>query len=196
AFLDLTGPSEIKGVWKDSTTLPCAYKPVKEFVQETVTWTVEHDQSSGTVFRRDGSGDHVLLAEYRDRVSIPTDSPGNVSLHIQNLEVSDRGVYTCQVTWKAHNNSLIARDITTEVEVVKVAATKPVIRAGELGLTVPAGASTSLSCVASGSPPISYRWFRSGPGGKAQLLSRQAELAWDNLRPSDTGTYYCEAENR
>lgn len=50
--------------------------------------------------------------------------------------------------------------------------------------------------MASGSPPISYRWFRGAPGGKALLLSRQAELAWDSLRPSDTGKYYCEAENR
>ncbi|KAM6381168.1 V-set and immunoglobulin domain-containing protein 4-like isoform 2-T3 [Pluvialis apricaria] len=196
AFLDLTGPSEIKGVWKGSTILPCAYVPVKHFVQQTLTWTVVHDQSSGTIFRRDGSGDHVLLAEYRDRVSVLKDAPGNVSLYILNLEVSDRGTYTCHVTWKASNNSLIAKQITTKVEVVKVAATKPVVRAGELGLTVPAGARTSLTCVASGSPPISYRWFRGTPGGKAQLLSSQAELAWDSVRPSDAGKYYCEAENR
>ncbi|KAK4810120.1 hypothetical protein QYF61_009515 [Mycteria americana] len=196
ALLDLTGLNEIKGVWKGSTTLPCAYVPVKDFVQQTLMWTVVHDQSSGTVFRRDGSGDHILLSEYRGRVSVLKDAPGNVSLHILNLEISDRGAYTCQVTWRASNNSLIAKDITTKVEVVKVAATKPVIRASEPGLTFPAGAGTSLTCVASGSPPISYRWFRSTPGGKALLLSSQAELAWDSLRPSDTGKYYCEAENR
>lgn len=77
-----------------------------------------------------------------------------------------------------------------------MAATKPIIRAGKLGLTVPTGARTSLTCVASGSPPISYRWFRGTPGQKALLLSRQAELVWDSLQPSDTGKYYCEAENR
>ncbi|KAF1400011.1 V-set and immunoglobulin domain-containing protein 4, partial [Spheniscus humboldti] len=196
AFLDLIGPNEINGIWKGSTTLPCAYVPVKDFVQQILMWSVVHDQSSGTVFRRDGSGDHVLLSEYRGRVSVLKDTPGNVSLHILNLEVSDRGTYTCQVTWRASNNSLIAKEITIKVEVVKVPVTKPIIRAGELGLTVPAGARTSLTCVASGSPPISYRWFRSGPGGKALLLSSQAELAWDSLRPSDTGKYYCEAENR
>ncbi|KAM6057426.1 V-set and immunoglobulin domain-containing protein 4-like isoform 1-T2 [Theristicus caerulescens] len=196
AFLDLTGPSEITGMWKGPTTLPCIYVPVKGFVQQMLTWTVVRGQSSGTIFRRDGSGDHILLSEYRDRVSILKDNPGNVSLHILSLEVSDRGTYTCQVTWSGSNNSLTAREITTKVEVVKVAATKPIIRAGELGLTVPAGASTSLTCVASGSPPISYRWFRSTPGGKALLLSSQAELAWDSLQPSDAGEYYCEAENR
>uniref|UniRef100_A0A8C8B3X0 Ig-like domain-containing protein n=1 Tax=Otus sunia TaxID=257818 RepID=A0A8C8B3X0_9STRI len=100
AFLDLTGPSEIKGVWKGSTTLPCAYVPVEDVVQQTLRWTVVHDQSSGTVFWRDASGDHVLLSEYRGRVSVPKDTPGNVSLHILNLEISDRGTYACQVTWR------------------------------------------------------------------------------------------------
>lgn len=61
---------------------------------------------------------------------------------------------------------------------------------------MPAGARTSLTCVARGSPPISYRWFRAVPGGTALPLSSQAELTWDSLRPSDAGTYYCEAENR
>ncbi|XP_075576828.1 V-set and immunoglobulin domain-containing protein 4 isoform X2 [Pelecanus crispus] len=196
AFLNLTGPSEIKGVWKGSTTLPCVYVPVKGFVQQMLTWAVVHGQSSGTIFRRDGSGDHVLLSEYRGRVSVPKNAPGNASLHILNLEVSDRGTYACRVTWRGSNNSLISKEISTEVKVVKVAVTKPVIRAGEQGLTVPAGARTSLTCEASGSPPISYRWFRSVPGGKALLLSSQAELAWDSLQPSDSGKYYCEAENR
>ncbi|KAM7042960.1 V-set and immunoglobulin domain-containing protein 4-like isoform 2-T2 [Acridotheres tristis] len=196
AFLELSGPSEIKGVWKDSITLPCTYVPVEDLVQQTLTWTVVHDKGSGTFFRRDSSGDHVLLSEYRDRVSISKDAPGNVSLLIMSLEISDRGTYTCQVTWRDSNNSLIAKEIATNLEVVKVAATKPIIRAGEPGLTLPAGASTSLTCEASGSPPISYRWFRSDPAGTAELLSSGAELAWPSLRPSDSGTYFCEAENR
>ncbi|NXV15766.1 VSIG4 protein, partial [Cepphus grylle] len=120
AFLDLTGPIEIEGMWKASTILPCVYVPVEDFVQQTLMWIVVHDQSSGTIFRRDSSGDHILLSEYRDRVSVPKDAPGNVSLHILNLEVSDRGTYTCQVIWRASNNSLITKEIATKVEVVKV----------------------------------------------------------------------------
>ncbi|XP_035181623.1 V-set and immunoglobulin domain-containing protein 4-like [Oxyura jamaicensis] len=196
ALLDLTGPSEMEGIWKGSAVLPCTYVPGEDFMQHTLTWSVVHDQSSGAVFRRDASGDHVLLSEYRDRVEVPKNLPGNVSLHILKLEISDRGTYTCHVTWTASNNSLIAKEISTKVEVVKVPATKPTIRAGALGLMVPVGARTSLTCVAHGSPPISYRWFRAVPGGTALLLSSQAELTWDSLRPSDAGTYYCEAENR
>ncbi|KFO09885.1 V-set and immunoglobulin domain-containing protein 4, partial [Balearica regulorum gibbericeps] len=119
AFLVLTGPNQIKGIWRGSTTLPCAYTPVEDFVQQTLTWSVVHDQSSGTIFRRDDSGDHTLLSEYRGRVSIPKEVSGNVSLHILNLEVSDRGAYTCQVTWRASNNSLVTKEMTTKLEVVK-----------------------------------------------------------------------------
>ncbi|XP_052669546.1 V-set and immunoglobulin domain-containing protein 4-like [Harpia harpyja] len=196
ALLDLSGVQEIKGTWMRSTTLPCTYMPSEGFTQQTLIWSMERDYGTSTIFRRDDSGDHVLLSQFRDRVSVPKHSPGDASLLIENLEIPDSGHYTCQVIWRSKNNSLITKEVTTTVKVVKVAATKPVIRASEPGLTFPAGARASLTCVANGSPPISYRWFRSVPGGKALLLSSQAELAWDSLQPSDTGKYYCEAENR
>ncbi|NWI87315.1 VSIG4 protein, partial [Pitta sordida] len=196
ALLDLSGVHQVEGTWKGSITLPCTYVPSEGFTEQTLSWHVERDSTTSTVLRRDDSGDHILLSKFRDRVSVPKHSPGNVSLLIENLEMPDSGHYTCQVIWRSTNNSLIIREVTTTVKVVKVAATKPSIRAGELGLTVPAGASTSLTCEASGSPPISYRWFRSTLQGEPQFLSREAKLAWDRLQPSDSGTYFCEAANK
>ncbi|XP_071614239.1 V-set and immunoglobulin domain-containing protein 4 isoform X1 [Heliangelus exortis] len=196
ALLDLYGLHEIKGTWMGSATLPCTYVPLEGFTQQMLTWSIERDYSTATIFRRDDSGDHVLLSQFRNRVSIPKHSPGDISLLIDNLEIPDSGHYTCQVIWRSENNSLIKKEMTTMVKVVKVPVTKPIIRAGELGLTVPAGARTSLTCVASGSPPIRYRWFRGAPGETALPLGSQAELVWDSLQPSDTGTYFCQAENR
>ncbi|XP_063279288.1 V-set and immunoglobulin domain-containing protein 4-like isoform X2 [Prinia subflava] len=196
ALPDLSGVHQVTGTWMGSTTVPCTYVSSEGFTQQTLSWSVERDSSISTIFRRDGSGDHILLAKFRGRVSVPKNSPGDASLLIENLEMPDNGHYTCQVIWRSRDNSLITREVTTTVKVVKVAATKPIIRAGEPGLTLPAGASTSLTCEARGSPPISYRWFRSAPAGRAELLSTAAELAWPSLRPSDSGTYFCEAENR
>ncbi|NXL84250.1 VSIG4 protein, partial [Alectura lathami] len=196
AVLDLVGPSTVEGMWKGSAILPCSYVPMEGFTQQALAWSAVHDQSSGTVFRRDASGDHILLADYRGRVEVPRDTPGNVSLHILELEISDRGTYTCQVTWKARNNSLIAKDISTRVEVVKVPVTKPTIRAGAQGLAVLAGSRASLTCEARGSPPISYSWFLAAPGGPGRLLGSEAELVWGSVSPSDAGTYYCEVRNR
>ncbi|NXC13290.1 VSIG4 protein, partial [Corythaeola cristata] len=196
ALLDLSGVHQVNGTWMGSTTLPCTYVPSEGFTQQTLSWSMERDYSTSTIFRRDDSGDHILLSRFRDRVSVPKNSPGDASLLIENLEIPDSGHYTCQVTWRSKNNNLITKEVTTMVKVVKVAATKPVIRAGEPGLAVPAGASASLTCVAGGSPPISYRWFRGTPGGRAVPLGSGAELAWRSLRPSDSGTYYCEAQGR
>ncbi|NXK64755.1 VSIG4 protein, partial [Sylvietta virens] len=195
ALLDLSGVHQVTGTWMGSTTVLCTYVPSEGFTQQMLTWSVERDSSSSTIFRRDDSGDHILLSKFRGRVSVPKNSPGNASLFIENLEMPDSGHYTCQVIWRSTDNSLITREVTTTVKVVKVAATKPIIRAGDLGLTVPAGASTSLTCEASGSPPINYRWFRGAPAAEAVLLSSGAELAWPSLRPSDSGTYFCDAQN-
>ncbi|NXO44382.1 VSIG4 protein, partial [Locustella ochotensis] len=172
ALLDLSGVHQVTGTWMGSTTVPCTYVPSEDFTQQTLSWSLERDSSISTIFRRDDSGDHIMLSKFRGRVSVPKNSPGNASLLIENLEMPDSGHYTCQVIWRSTDNSFITREVTTTVEVVKVAATKPIIRAGELGLTVPAGANTSLTCEASGSPPISYRWFRGAPAGRAVLLSR------------------------
>ncbi|XP_053896583.1 V-set and immunoglobulin domain-containing protein 4-like [Malaclemys terrapin pileata] len=196
AILELTGTHDIEGTWKSSLTLPCVYVPSQDFVQQTVIWTLDRDQNLATVFRRDSSGDHIMLSLYRGRVSVPKYRPGDVSLEIEKLEITDRGHYTCKVTWRAQNNSLLTKERTTTVKVVKVAVTKPIIRPGNLGFTVPKGARTSLTCSANGSPPIIYRWFKGEPGGNAVHVSNHAVLMFDSLRTSDTGKYYCEAENK
>ncbi|XP_043378861.1 heat shock factor protein 3 isoform X1 [Chelonia mydas] len=196
AILELTGPHDLEGTWKSSITLPCVYVPSQDFVQQTVIWTLERDQSPSTIFRRDSSDDHILLSQYRGRVSVPNSRPGDVSLEIEKLEVSDSGHYTCKVTWIAQDKSLLTRERTTRVNVVKVAVTKPIIRPGALGFTVPKGARTSLTCSVNGSPPIIYRWFKGEPGGNAVPVSNHAVLMFESLQTSDTGKYYCEAENR
>lgn len=119
ALLDLSGVQEIKGTWMRSTSLPCTYMPSEGFTQQTLIWSMERDQGTSTIFRRDDSGDHVLLSQFRDRVSVPKHSPGDASLLIENLEIPDSGHYTCQVVWRSKNNSLITKEVTTTVKVVK-----------------------------------------------------------------------------
>ncbi|XP_059588757.1 V-set and immunoglobulin domain-containing protein 4 isoform X2 [Alligator mississippiensis] len=196
AILDLTGTHEIEGVWKSSTILPCIYVPSDDLNQKTVIWTMERDQTRVAVIQRDLNGDHTPLTRYRGRVTIQKEIPGNVSLQIKNLEIPDSGRYTCEVTWKAQDDSLTTKEVTTTLRVVKVAVSKPIITPGHLGLTVMEGARASLTCSARGSPPISYQWFKGEPGGSAVHLSNRAELVFDPMQSSDVGKYYCEAENR
>ncbi|NXT26723.1 VSIG4 protein, partial [Syrrhaptes paradoxus] len=194
ALLDLSGVHQVSSTWMGSTTLPCTYEPAEGFTQQTLIWSLERDDRGSAIFRRDDSGDHVLLSQFRDRASVPKHSPGDASLLIEHLEMPDSGHYTCQVTWRSINNSLVTKEVTTTVKVVKgdVGAV-PLFLLGKHGK---GGPFPSLTCVSSGSPPITYRWFRSSPGGPALLVGSQAELAWDSAQPPDSGEYFCEAENR
>lgn len=119
ALLDLSGAAQVKGVWMGSTTLPCTYTPSEGFTQQTLTWSMERDLSTSTIFRRDSSGDHILLSRFRNRVSVPKSSPGDASLHITDLEIPDSGHYTCQVIWRSENYSLVTKEVTTMVKVAK-----------------------------------------------------------------------------
>ncbi|NXM03324.1 VSIG4 protein, partial [Tyrannus savana] len=110
----------VKGTWMGSTTLPCTYVPSEGFTEQALSWSVERDSSTSTIFRRDDSGDHIFLSNFRDRVSIPKHSPGNVSLVIEKLEMPDSGHYTCKVIWRSTNNTLITREVTTIVKIREV----------------------------------------------------------------------------
>lgn len=119
AFLDLSSVHQVTGTWMASTTLPCTYVPTEDFTQETLSWSVEQDSITSTIFRRDSTGDHILLSKFRGRVSVPKHNPGDASLLIQNLEMPDSGHYTCQIIWRSRDNSLITKEVTTIVKVVK-----------------------------------------------------------------------------
>lgn len=119
ALLDLSSVHQVTGTWMGSATVPCTYVPSEGFTQQTLRWSMERDSSIATIFQRDSSGDHILLSKFRGRVSVPKHSPGDASLLIQNLEMLDSGHYTCQIIWRSTDNSLVTKEVTTTVKVVK-----------------------------------------------------------------------------
>nr|XP_056715752.1 V-set and immunoglobulin domain-containing protein 4 [Euleptes europaea] len=198
ALLDLTGVQEIEGTWRASVNLPCVYEPSADFEQEAVVWKASlSDHSIRTIFRRaPDSGDQILLMHFKSRIHVPKDPPGDVSLLIEDLELADRGQYTCEVVWVARNKSRMTKERMTVLSVVKVAVSKPVITAGSVGSILPRGRNISLTCQANGSLPIIYRWFKAVQKGNADQVGENAILRFDSLQVPDTGTYFCEAENR
>ncbi|NXJ07738.1 VSIG4 protein, partial [Odontophorus gujanensis] len=135
ALLDLSGATQIKGEWMGSTTLPCTYTPSEGFIQKTLTWSMERDFTTSTIFRRDDSGDHVLLSRFRERVSVPKHKPGDASLQITDLQIPDSGHYTCQIVWRSENYSLITKEVTTTVKVIKAHSCSPSTQQEALAVT-------------------------------------------------------------
>ncbi|XP_053130026.1 V-set and immunoglobulin domain-containing protein 4 isoform X2 [Hemicordylus capensis] len=195
--LDLNGTREIGGTWKAAVTLPCAYEPSPGFREENVVWkSSQQDHGPRTIFRRDGSsGDQTLLVSFQGRLSVPKQPPGDVSLIIKDLEMTDSGHYTCEVTWQSGDQSMITQEWTTTLRVKKVPVTKPFVRLSSAGSFVVSGTRLTMTCVASGSPRITYRWYKEMPGGN-RLLVEAAILDLGVVGPRDGAKYYCEAENR
>ncbi|XP_063169610.1 V-set and immunoglobulin domain-containing protein 4 [Candoia aspera] len=197
AVLDLTGTDMADGTWRAPVTLLCMYEPSADFKELQVTWKffVQHE-GPRSIFLRDSSGDHTFLVAFRGRISVAEKPPGDVSLHIKELEMTDTGVYTCSVRWEAKNMSRITKEKTIQLKVVKVTASKPVIKSSSLESVLPNGTRISLTCSASGSPPIRYHWYKERPGREAEHLQMGAVLAFDSLQVSDSARYFCTAENR
>ncbi|XP_059369943.1 B-cell receptor CD22-like [Carassius carassius] len=55
------------------------------------------------------------------------------------------------------------------------------------------GDSVTLSCTSRGQPDVSFSWFKKERIEKSQQMS---DLKLNNVKPKDSGEYYCEAENK
>ncbi|KAG8144301.1 hypothetical protein E2320_012827 [Naja naja] len=197
AALDWNGTQMVSGIWRAPATLPCVYGPSSDFKQLKVTWKFfQPGEAPRTILHQDASGDHIFLAAFRDRVNIAKNPPGDVSLHIKELEMTDIGSFVCLVDLEAQNRSRVTREKIVQLKVVKVPASKPTIGASRWESVLPSGTRLSLTCSSSGSLPIHYRWYKEGPGEEAEELRRGPVLAFEGLQRSDSARYFCTAENR
>ncbi|XP_069066464.1 V-set and immunoglobulin domain-containing protein 4-like isoform X2 [Pleurodeles waltl] len=187
-------PHDVTGTWRHSVTLPCTYSPVDHAPQRTV-WLFDDRR----LFERDEAGDHVFVTRYRERLSLPQDRQGsNVSLTIVNLEIDDGGVYTCKVSLMLPGSSnLITKEASTHLIVRKVAVTIPVVQPDGSLFEVFEGTMLRFTCFAEGSPPITYSWYKRGmEGTRDYFQTNEPSFIIKSAQSSDSGTYYCEVENK
>uniref|UniRef100_A0A183BU16 Hemicentin-1 n=1 Tax=Globodera pallida TaxID=36090 RepID=A0A183BU16_GLOPA len=133
----------------------------------SISWT-----KNGTNFR---GGENVQLGE------------GNRSLHIQNISLTDRGVYRCEATNRAGNDSVEYRLDVFQAPIIVKGGTEQVVD----------GKVAVLECVASGEPPPLISWQRNGVlvemGVRYALEASQLKVI--DTRSSDSGIYVCVATN-
>ncbi|XP_028312721.1 uncharacterized protein LOC114469411 [Gouania willdenowi] len=112
----------------------------------------------------------------------------NATLSIQSARSFDEGAYVCEAS-----NSLGQSRSTALLRVT----VSPVIVTFMDQLSCVIGISVSLPCRAVGVHPITYTWSRGGAQIKSSInTSEDGTLNIPTVQHSDSGEYYCTAENR
>ncbi|TKS68662.1 Vascular cell adhesion protein 1 [Collichthys lucidus] len=57
------------------------------------------------------------------------------------------------------------------------------------------GSSVTLTCSSDANPAAKYTWYKKNGDPDPQPLSEEAELVFRSIQSSDSGEYYCTAEN-
>uniref|UniRef100_A0A671TE76 Ig-like domain-containing protein n=1 Tax=Sparus aurata TaxID=8175 RepID=A0A671TE76_SPAAU len=57
------------------------------------------------------------------------------------------------------------------------------------------GSSVTLTCSSDANPAANYTWYKKNGGPDLQPLSKEPQLVFSSIQSSDSGEYYCTAEN-
>lgn len=109
----------------------------------------------------------------------------------------DAGVYYCRVLSPTTGQPIVASATVLIQQTVSTDPQSPQIRVDPRSAIVRAGGQVTLRCYAYGNPRPTIQWMRSTEGGKLVPETRveQDALVIRQVTSSDTGDYYCEAEN-
>ncbi|KAL3079001.1 hypothetical protein niasHS_014783 [Heterodera schachtii] len=112
---------------------------------------------------------------------------GNRSLLIQNISLSDRGVYRCEATNRVGNDSVEYRLDVFQAPIIAKGGTEQAVE----------GKVAVLDCVASGEPAPLISWQRNGVLVEVgvRYVLEGSRLKVIDTRSSDSGIYVCEATN-
>ena len=56
--------------------------------------------------------------------------------------------------------------------------------------------SVILTCSSDANPAAKYTWYKENVTSDLQPLSKEAQLVFSSIQSSDSGEYYCTAENQ
>ena len=58
------------------------------------------------------------------------------------------------------------------------------------------GSSVTLTCSSDANPAANYTWYKKNGDPDLQPLSKDPQLVFSSIQSSDSGEYYCTAENQ
>ncbi|XP_018521773.1 papilin [Lates calcarifer] len=163
--IDRSSSSQLEMRAGQTATLPCTIVPPSALQSVTIQWTKDGQTLSDPRFTQHSDGTLIL----------------------GGLKSDDSGVYTCTAT---SPQQLEQRQVQLRVQADLRITTAP------NNIQVSEGSTALLPCVVSGDN-INIGWSRNGvpvrPDGRNILMSSDGSLILNNVKPSDEGTYTCNA---
>ncbi|XP_070771469.1 B-cell receptor CD22-like [Enoplosus armatus] len=122
---------------------------------------------------------------YKENEDSPKASGQNFS--ITDIRAEHSGSYYCEA-----QNSRGRHNSTLHLTVNSVRyAPKPPSVSVSPSAEIVEGSSVNLTCSSDANPAANYTWYK----GKKTLLNKKPQLVFSSIQSSDSGEYYCAAEN-
>ncbi|XP_071397681.1 Fc receptor-like protein 2 [Centroberyx affinis] len=154
--------------------------PSGEIVEgSSVTLTCSSDANPAatyTWYKENGNPDHKPLKT-------------GPQLDFVSIQSSDSGEYYCS----AENDLEAKRSVSISIN-VKYAPKVPSVLVSPSGETVE-GSSVNLTCSSDANPAATYTWYKENGNPDRKPLKTEPQLDFVSIQSSDSGEYYCSAEN-
>ncbi|XP_062282332.1 B-cell receptor CD22-like [Scomber scombrus] len=125
---------------------------------------------------------------YKNNQTLLQRSEGH--FHFTSISSEDRGMYYCNSENKYGqiNSSFLFID-------VQYGPTLPSVSVSPSGEIIE-GSSVTLTCSSDAIPAANYTWYKENVNPDLQPLSKEPQLVFSSIQSSNSGEYYCTAENR
>ncbi|XP_034062779.1 B-cell receptor CD22-like isoform X2 [Gymnodraco acuticeps] len=110
-------------------------------------------------------------------------------LSFSSIQSSDSGRYFCRA-----ENKLGRSTYTNTFINVKYAPRLPSVSVSPSG-EIEEGSSVTLTCSSDANPAATYTWYKKNGHADVPLLSERPQLVFRSIQSSDSGQYFCSAEN-
>ncbi|XP_053197015.1 B-cell receptor CD22-like [Scomber japonicus] len=125
---------------------------------------------------------------YKENQTLLQRSDGH--FHFTSISSEDRGIYCC----KSENEYGLIKSSFLFID-VQYAPKLPSVSVSPSGEIIE-GSSVTLTCSSDANPAANYTWYKQNVNPDLQALSKEPQLVFSSIQPSDSGEYYCTAENQ